>query len=433
MTGTALPEAARFAAGGPLRGVARLPGDKSVSHRALLYAGLAEGTSVVTGLSDGDDVARTRAALQALGVGMDGDEVHGGRSRLAEAERSIDLGNSGTGMRLLAGLAAGMAFLTILEGDRSIHRRPMGRIVEPLRAMGARVDGRDGGRLAPLVVRGGQLKGIDYTPPVPSAQVKGAILLAGLAAEGTTTVREPVVTRRHSEELLARFGAPVEVAATPDGGQVVQVRAGELSPTRVAVPADPSQAAFLAVAASLVPGSEVLLERVYVGAGRAGFLDVLGRMGADIERRPIDETTADLLVRHAPLTATTVAGSEVPDCIDEIPVLAVAAAFAEGTTTFADAAELRVKESDRVATVVAGLRAVGAAAEERPDGLVVEGRPGLRPEGVVDSAFDHRVAMAFAVAGLLGGPVTIEGFASVATSWPGFAAALDALGAPAPR
>lgn len=420
-------DTARFSAAGPLRGTARLPGDKSVSHRALLYAGLAEGSSAVRNLSDGDDVARTRAALVALGAEVDGEVVRGGRSRLVEPERPIDLGNSGTGMRLLAGLAAGLPFLTILVGDHSIHRRPMARIVEPLRSMGAAIDGRDGGRLAPLVVRGGGLHGIELTPPVPSAQVKGSILLAGLAAEGVTVVREPVATRRHSEELLARFGAPVEVAPLPGGGQLVRIRAGELTPTEVDVPADPSQAAFLAVAAALVPGSEVRLERVYVGPGRAGFVEVLRRMGALVEVAPRDGTTADLLVRHGPLRATTVAGAEVPDCIDEIPVLAVAAAFAEGTTRFTDAAELRVKESDRVATVVAGLRAIGARAEELPDGLLVEGDPGLRPEGRVDAAGDHRVAMAFAVAGLRGGPVTIDGFASVATSWPGFAEALGAL------
>ena len=422
-----LPDQAVFSAAGPLRGTAHLPGDKSVSHRALLYAGLAEGTSQVRGLSDGDDVARTRSALLALGVEMDGDHVRGGRSRLAEAERSIDLGNSGTGLRLLAGLAAGLPFLTILEGDRSIHRRPMGRVVEPLRAMGAAVDGRDGGRLAPLVVRGGDLHGIDYAPPVPSAQVKGAILLAGLAADGVTTVREPVVTRRHSEELLARFGATVETEATTGGGQVVRVRPGALAPTELDVPADPSQAAFLAVAACLVPGSEVRLERVYVGPGRAGFVEVLRRMGAAVEVVARDATTADLVVGHAPLTATTVGGAEVPDCIDEIPVLAVAAAFAEGTTRFVDAAELRVKESDRVAAVVAGLRAIGARAEELPDGLVVEGDPTLSPQGRVDAHGDHRVAMAFAVAALRGGPVTVDGFASVATSWPGFADTLAAL------
>jgi 3-phosphoshikimate 1-carboxyvinyltransferase len=408
-------DVARFAARGPLRGTARLPGDKSISHRCLLYAGLAEGTSRLRNVSDGDDVLRTRRALVALG-----------RHRFKEAERVIDMGNSGTGLRLLAGLVAGFDFLTVLQGDHSIHRRPMARIVEPLRAMGAFVDGREQGRLAPLVVRGGHLHGIEHLAEVPSAQVKGAILLAGLSASGTTTVKEKIPTRRHSEELLARFGAPIELAEE-DGTYVVRVRAGSLVPQEVEVPADPSQAAFLVVAASLVSGSEILLERVYVGPGRAGFLQVLRRMGASIEVRPLDELTADLIVRHAPLQATVVEGAEVADCIDEIPVLAVAAAFAEGTTTFKDAAELRVKESDRVASVVAGLRAIGSRAEERLDGLVVEGDPGLRPAGLVASEKDHRVAMAFAVAALRGGPVAIEGFSSVATSWPGFAAALDEL------
>lgn len=418
--------AARFSAAGPLRGRARLPGDKSISHRALIYAALAEGTSQLSGLSDGDDVIRTRQALEALGIAVGDGEVQGGRGRIAEAERAIDMGNSGTGLRLMAGLVAGFPFLTVLQGDASIHRRPMGRIVTPLREMGAHLDGRDEGRLAPLVIRGGSLRGIDHTSSVPSAQVKGAILLAGLSAEGTTTVREAVATRRHSEELLAAFGAPIEVAEE-GGAHVVRVRSGPLRPLRLEVPADPSQAAFLAVAACLVPGSEVVLERVYLGPGRAGFVEVLRRMGADLEVDWADETTGDLVVRHAPLHGTVVSGAEVPDCIDEIPVLAVAAAFAEGTTTFADAAELRVKESDRVATTVAGLRAVGGRAEERPDGLVVEGDPGLSPAGVVDSAGDHRVAMAFAVAGLRGGPVAVEGFEAVATSWPGFADAVRAL------
>jgi 3-phosphoshikimate 1-carboxyvinyltransferase len=285
--------------------------------------------------------------------------------------------------------------------------------------MGANVDGRDGGRLPPLVIRGGDLAGIDYRPPVASAQVKAAILLAGLAADGETTVREDVATRAHTEELLAACGADIEV-----GLGWVTVRRSTLSPFRLEVPADPSQAAFWVVAACLVPGSDLVLEDTYVGTARAGFLDVLRRMGADISLERVDDgrRTADIHVRHRPLRATTVGGAEVPGVIDEIPVLAVAAARAEGVTRFADAAELRVKESDRVASVVAALRAVGVEAEPSPDGFVVRGNGGAPlAGGNVDACSDHRVALAMAVAGLdASAPTGVAGWESVATSYPGF-------------
>jgi 3-phosphoshikimate 1-carboxyvinyltransferase len=345
--------------------------------------------------------------------------IDGGPDRLHEPPAVIDVGNSGTGIRLLAGWASARPGLTVLAGDDSIAGRPMRRIAEPLRAMGARIDGRDDGGLPPLVVRGGDLHGIDYRPPVASAQVKGAILLAGLGAAGETTVRETVPTRLHSEELLAVFGADIE--ARPG---VSTVRPSVLSPVDLTVPSDPSQAAFWAVAATIVPGSDLLLERVYVGPGRAGFIDVLRRMGADITFVEEDETTrtADVRIRSAPLQATEVAGVEIASLIDEIPVLAVAAAYAEGTTTFADAGELKVKESDRIATTVAGLTALGVVAEGRPDGLVVHGWPGRTPAGgEIDSSGDHRIAMAFAVAALgAAGPVTVRGWDAVATSYPGF-------------
>jgi 3-phosphoshikimate 1-carboxyvinyltransferase len=285
--------------------------------------------------------------------------------------------------------------------------------------MGARIDGREGGRLPPLVVRGGRLTGIDYRLPVPSAQVKAAILLAGLSAAGPTTVREDVATRAHTEELLALCGASVSVTAG-----AVTVAASELAPLDLTVPADPSQAAFWVVAACVIPGSDLVLEDVYVGPARAAFLDVLLRMGADVslERPDGRRRTADIHARYRPLTATSVRGAEVPGLIDEIPVLAVAAARATGVTTFADAAELRVKESDRVASVVAALSAVGVAAEARPDGLVVHGGEG-RPlaGGMVESSGDHRVAMAAAVAGIdARGPTVVAGWGCVATSYPGF-------------
>ncbi len=408
-----------------LRGEIRVPGDKSLSHRALLLAALAEGRSTLRGLSAGDDVAHTALAVAAFGAGVDGGApgdvvVDGGPGRLHEPDAVIDVGNSGTGIRLLAGWSAGLPGLCILQGDGSIARRPMARVVEPLRLMGARIDGRADGAYPPLVVRGGGLQGIDHTPPVASAQVKGSILLAGLGAAGPTTVREAVPTRRHSEELLTAFGAAVVV----DGSGAVTLRPGPLTATDVDIPADPSQAAFWVVAATVVPGSDLLLPRVYVGPGRAGFLDVLERMGASIDRTGEDPAarTADLRVRAAELTATDVRGDEVPGLIDEIPVLAVAAAHADGLTTFADAAELRVKESDRVATTVAALGAVGVAAAATADGLTVRGSGGRPLEGGrVESAGDHRIAMAAAVAGLAAtGSVTIGGWQAVATSYPTF-------------
>jgi 3-phosphoshikimate 1-carboxyvinyltransferase len=417
--------------GAALRGRVRVPGDKSISHRALLLAAHAEGRSRLAGLSDGGDVACTTAAVGALGAEVDGRapgtvEVAGGRGRLHEPERVIDVGNSATGMRLLAGFVAGFDWLTVLQGDASVARRPMARVVEPLRRMGAGVDGRQGGTLPPLVIRGGGLAGIDYTPPVASAQVKSAVLLAGLGAADDTIVREPVVTRTHTEELLLASGAKVDV--TPEGrGQVVRLRSSILSPLTLEVPGDPSHAAFWVVAASIVPGSEVVVERVYVGPGRSGFLDVLVRMGAAIELQWRDTTTADIVARHARLRGTEVTGDEVPAVIDEIPVLAVAAAMAEGETTFHDLAELRVKESDRVTTVSSELSALGARVEDVGDDLVIVGGTGLRGTGV-RSYGDHRVAMSMAVAGLAARGVTrVAGWDSVATSYPGFASDLGQL------
>lgn len=412
--------------GGPVTGRLRVPGDKSISHRALLLAALAEGTSRLRGVSSGRDVARTRDAVVACGASVQGalgTEVEmamsGGRGRLQEPAHVIDVGNSGTAIRLLAGWCASFPWLSVLQGDASIAHRPMGRVAQPLRSMGATVDGRDDGRLPPLVIRGGDLVGIDYRLPVPSAQVKSAVLLAGLAADGATTVREDVPTRAHTEEMLIQCGADVTV-----GDGVVTVRPSQLAPFDLAVPADPSQAAYWIVAACTVPGSDVVLEDVYVGPARAAFLDVLLRMGADIFLEAEDDVrhTADIRARFGPLQATDVGGTEVPGLIDEIPVLAVAAARATGVTTFADAGELRVKESDRVASVVAALRSVGVVAEERPDGLVVSGREG-RPlaGGAADSCGDHRVAMAMAVAGLdATGPTVIAGWEAVETSYPGF-------------
>ncbi|HET9731855.1 MAG TPA: 3-phosphoshikimate 1-carboxyvinyltransferase [Acidimicrobiales bacterium] len=410
----------------PLRGTVRVPGDKSISHRVLMLAALADGVSRVTGLSDGDDVARTRAAVQAMGVRINGDAIFGGRAELHEPETVIDTGNSGTGIRLLAGMCAGLPWLTVLTGDRSVCSRPMDRVLIPLRQMNADVDGRAGGRFPPLVLRPARLRGIDYTPPVASAQVKSAVLLAALSAEGETVVRERVATRAHTEELLASMGADISVHRVGPA-RVVRVRPSSLSPLDIDVPGDPSQAAFWVVAACIVPGSEIVAERVYVGQGRAGFVDVLTRMGADVTLENRVGDVADIRARYSRLTATDVGGDEVASLIDEIPVLAVAAATAEGTTTFRDAAELRVKETDRIATVASELGAVGGRVEPTADGLVVHGgRPPRAGRG--RSHGDHRIAMALAVAGLAAeGETEVEGWEAVATSYPSFEADLERL------
>lgn len=436
-------DSALIVPGRPLLGRVRVPGDKSVSHRAMLLAGLAEGVSVVRGLSDGDDVRRTALAMAAVGAlveaspdpepahagrlpppGVGEVRVAGGRHRLHEPPAPIDVGNSGTAMRLLAGWMAAFPWFAVLHGDEYIARRPMARVVGPLRLMGATVDGRQGGRLSPLALRGGGLRGIDYRLPVASAQVKSAVLLAGLGAEGATTVREPAPVRAHTEELLAACGAEVEVS---DGGAVVTVRASDLRPLSLEVPGDPSQAAYWVVAACVVPGSDVTVEGVYVGRARATFLDVLRRMGADIEVTMLDGSTADIHARFAHLRGTVVGGDEVPGLIDEIPALAVAAACAEGPTEFRDAAELAVKETDRVATLTAALGALGAGVEPRPDGLAVSGGGHLRGGGV-DSGGDHRIAMAGAIAALAAdAPSRVRGWAAVDSSYPSFLADLEAL------
>lgn len=406
-----------------LRGRLGVPGDKSISHRSLLLAALAGGTSRIWGLSSGLDVQATRAAVASFGALVEPGDAPGAwmvtGGSLHEAQGVVDVGNSGTAIRLLVGWAAHLDALTVLVGDQSIARRPMGRVVEPIRAMGARVDARGGGTLPPVVVRGGRLEGIDYHLPVPSAQVKGAVLLAALSAEGDTTVRESHPTRLHTEEMLPYWGGQVQV-----GDGFVRVSPGKLSACEFHVPGDPSQAAFWVVAACVTPGSDLTVEGIYLGPQRAGFLAVLERMGADVEVVDFDSRSGvgDVRARFGPLSATTVGGAEVPGLIDEIPVLAVAGAFAEGATTFADAGELRHKESDRVESTVAALRAIGVTAHGRPDGLVVEGSAGLPPRGgLVDAAGDHRVAMSMAVAALASSsPITVEGWESVATSYPSF-------------
>jgi 3-phosphoshikimate 1-carboxyvinyltransferase len=421
----------RVATTRPLTGTVRTPGDKSISHRALLLGALAEGTTVVRGLSDGEDVLRTMAAVAALGarVTRDGAEVRvdGGRDRLHVPSLEIDCGNSGTGMRLLAGLVAGLPGRTVLKGDESLSARPMDRIADPLRAMGAVVDGRGEHCLPPLTVTGGALRGIEWRTPVASAQVKSAILLAGLSATGETVVREMVATRAHTEEMLAEASADITVE--PDGaGRVVRVRPSRLLPLDISVPGDPSQAAFWVVAACLVPGSAVTVEHVYAGPDRIGFVGVLQRMGAPVTVVQ-GHGAADLVARAGALRGTVVEAAEIPS-LDEVPVLAVAAAAAEGTTVFRDVAELRVKESDRLAAVIEMVQTLGAGAEVRGGDLMVHGvGPDRRlSHARTDSGGDHRMAMAAAVGALAAGEGEVSGFECVATSYPGFPADLQTLG-----
>ena len=408
------------AGGRPLRGRISVPGDKSISHRALILAALAEGTSVVRGVSDGGDVARTRAAIEAMGATVDGEKIVGGRSRLHEPDDVLDMGNSGTGIRLLAGLCAGLPWLTVLTGDASIRRRPMLRILDPLQDMGARVHARRG-QLAPLVILRSDLHGIDVETKVASAQVKSAILLAGLSADGETRVRQTVATRPHTEDLLGLAGADIHIAAD---GRDVRLRPTPLSPFELDVPGDPSQAAFWLVAACLVPGSDVVVDDVYLGPTRSAFVDVLVRMGAKIEQTG----PAQVRAQFSPnLHGSEVGGGEISGLIDEIPVLAVAAALADGDTVFRDAGELRVKESDRIATTTAGLAAMGARYELTNDGFVVTG-PNTLHGALTTSHGDHRIAMALAVAGLAAqGTTTIDGWEAVATSYPGFGRDLERL------
>ncbi|SDW93170.1 3-phosphoshikimate 1-carboxyvinyltransferase [Lysobacter enzymogenes] len=411
--------------GAALRGSIRVPGDKSVSHRAVMLGALAQGVTRVTGFLEGEDTRATARVFEQLGVRIETPSaseriVHGvGLHGLRGSDAPLDCGNAGTGMRLLAGALAGQGFDSVLIGDASLSKRPMRRVTEPLAAMGARIDTVEGG-LPPLRIHGGrELRGIEYTLPVASAQVKSALLLAGLYAQGDTVVHEPHPTRDYTERMLAAFGWPIEFSpgyARLSGGHALRA-------TDVAVPADFSSAAFFLVAASVIPGSELLLEAVGMNPRRTGLLSALRLMGADIvEENPRSEggePVADLRVRHARLRGVEVPQALVPDMIDEFPALFVAAAVAEGRTVVSGAAELRVKESDRIATMAVGLRALGANIEETPDGAIVDG--GALGGGAVESHGDHRIAMSFAVAAqLAAGEVRIGDVANVATSFPGF-------------
>jgi 3-phosphoshikimate 1-carboxyvinyltransferase len=410
-----------------------VPGDKSISHRAIMLGALADGVTEIDGFLEGADALGTLHAFRAMGVRIDGPTagrvvIHGaGLDGLTAPEGPLDLGNSGTSMRLLAGLLAAQRFDSTLVGDESLSGRPMRRVTEPLGRMGARIETAENGT-PPLVIRGGQaLLGIDYESPVASAQVKSAILLAGLYAEGRTCVREPAESRDHTERMLSGFGWPVTrtgLTSCVEGG-------GRLKARAIDVPADISSAAFFLVGATIAPDSDIVLEHVGWNPTRTGVVEILRLMGADIEvlaeREAGGEPVADLRVRSAPLQGIDIPEALVPRAIDEFPVLFVAAACAQGRTRLTGAGELRVKESDRIQVMADGLAALGVDAGPTEDGIVIEGGP--IGGGRVDSHGDHRIAMSFAVAGLRAtGPIRIDDCRNVNTSFPGFAALARGLG-----
>jgi 3-phosphoshikimate 1-carboxyvinyltransferase len=414
------------APGGPLRGEIVVPGDKSVSHRAVLFHLLARRPALVRGLLASEDVAASVAAARALGATVT--RVPEGHrivppAALREPEGVLDCGNSGTTMRLVAGIVASAPIFAALTGDASLRRRPMGRVVNPLRAMGARIDGRADGDRAPFAVRGPVHTRITHELPVASAQVVTALLLAG--RKTGVAVHQPAPSRDHSQRLLAAMGATI----TESDGWIELQPVDKLDPVDVTVPGDLSSAAFWLVAASIVPGSELTIRGVGVNPTRTGALDVLRAMGAKIDVVPAAsgvEPVADLHVRAAELRGTTVAGELSVRAIDELPVLAVAAAFARGVTEIRDAAELRVKESDRIARVASGLRALGVQVDELDDGMRIHGGEPRGPASV-DATGDHRIAMAFAVAGLASGPVHVAGADAIRSSYPDFPRTLEAL------
>jgi len=408
-----------------LRGSLTVPGDKSITHRAIILSALAEGESLLSNYCQGQDCLRTAQALQAMGVsidiGPDRMRVTGkGLDSLREPDSFLDCGNSGTGLRLLAGVLAGQDFFSVLTGDDSIRRRPMGRVVGPLREMGARIAGRRGGDLAPLAVTGAHLQGIAYQSPIASAQVKSSLLLAGLFAQGTTSVTEPALSRDHTERLFEYLGIPV----TRHGLTVSLVGRPTFRAKDIPIAGDLSAAAFFLVGASLVPDSDVTITGVGVNPTRTGIVDLLRDMGARIDlvnlRMQAGEPVADLRVRSASLRGIAIGPDRIPQTIDEFPILCVAAACAQGDTVITGASELRVKESDRIATMAMELRRMGVEIEERPDGMrIVGGRP--LQGAACHSHGDHRVAMSMTIAGLVArGETTVEETDCVATSFPDF-------------
>lgn len=409
-----------------LRGEVSVPGDKSISHRSIMFGSLAEGTTRISGFLMGEDNLSTWKAFESMGVtisqtGIDALEIKGvGLNGLKEPGDVLDCGNSGTTMRLMTGLLAGQNFFSVLTGDKYLRKRPMKRVVTPLAAMGAQIWGRDGGEKAPLAIQGGALTPTTYASPVSSAQVKSAVLLAGLSVDGETTVTEPHLSRDHSERMLSCFGAEVR----PFEGGVSLTGRPRLLGQKVVVPGDVSSAAFFMVAGLITPGAELLIRNVGINPTRSGIIDILVAMGGQMEmldiREQSGEPVADVLVRHSQLKGIEICGDMVPRAIDEFPVISVAAALAEGTTTIRDAEELRVKETDRIDAMVSELGKLGGQVEGRPDGMVITGVEQLNG-GTVTSHGDHRIAMSLAVAALSArDSVTIQDAACTETSFPGF-------------
>jgi len=414
--------------GNPLRGVVHVPGDKSISHRALMFNAMAEGTARITGLLRSQDVLSTAHCLRELGVvleweGANDALVKGCGGRLQIPKKTLDCGNSGTTMRLLAGLLAGQDFPSILDGDGSLRGRPMARVMQPLARMGARFDQM----VPPIAIHGSSsLQGIKHESPVASAQVKSALLLAGIQGAGTTTVMEPSLSRDHTERMFSSMGVFVQSTLDEHGAHTVQVKGQQtLQSKNLSVPGDLSSAAFLVVGATICRGSELVLPNVGINPTRMGLIDVLQRMGADIEIEPSKtdgaEPTATIRVRHSELCGVEIEGREVVRLIDEVPVLCVAAACAEGPTTIRDASELRCKESDRIRSVVNMLRRLGAEVEEMRDGMRIIGKQNCLIGGQLQSMGDHRVALSAAVAGLVAdGGVEVLGHECIDVSFPGF-------------
>jgi len=442
MAHDATPKPATARRAQALTGTVRVPGDKSISHRSLMFGGLASGVTRITGLLEGEDVLRTGEAMKAFGAKIErnGDEwiVYGvGNGCLLEPEAPLDFGNAGTGSRLTMGLAGVYDMDTTFIGDASLSKRPMGRVLDPLRLMGVQVKSAPGDRM-PLTLRGPKTAApIVYRVPMASAQVKSAVLLAGLNTPGVTTVIEPVMTRDHTEKMLRGFGAELSVETDAAGVRTIRIKGqGKLTGQTIAVPGDPSSAAFLVVAALLVPGSDVLVENVLLNPTRTGLITTLQEMGGsiDIQRRRNagGEDVADLRVRSSHLKGVTVPAHRAPSMIDEYPVLAVAASFAEGETRMEGLDELRVKESDRLSAVASGLKANGVDCEEGKDWLLVRGAPEGKGVGggVVETHLDHRIAMAFLIMGLAAEKaVTVDDQAMIATSFPEFMGLMAQLGA----
>ncbi len=427
--------------GGPLRGTVRAPGDKSISHRSMILGALASGTTTVEGLLEGADVLATAQAMRSFGARVEQEGV--GRWRIegqggfVEPSDVVDCGNAGTGVRLIMGAAAGFALCATFTGDNSLRGRPMSRVLDPLARMGATWLGRDKGRL-PLTLKGGNLRGLQYTLPMASAQVKSAVLLAGLHAEGGVEVIEPEATRDHTERMLRAFGAEV-IVEDRDHVRHIRLPAGQkLTGTHVAVPGDPSSAAFPLVAGLIVPGSEVTVEGVMLNELRTGLFTTLQEMGADLVisnvRDSSGEQVGDITARYSPdMKGVVVPPERAPAMIDEYPILAVAAAFAEGSTVMRGIGEMRVKESDRIALTAAGLKACGVTVEEEPEGMTVigtaRGNHPVRGGGLVHTHGDHRIAMSHLILGMAAQqPVEIDEPGMIATSFPGFAEMMRGLG-----